>query len=398
MEKYLSIRANTALYVSIFFISLHHVFVYLTNSSILKYTFNLKISEILSIYGAASVFGIIIYLFTIKFNSNKNIKRNIYIATIIEIICLIGMYYFSLNQNIHIFISLFLIHHLLTPYILFNLDSLFEAYTHISDRGKSRGIYLTVWNTPFVIIPLITSVLSIEKLSVVYIASSSLLLPFLFLIFSYIKNPNYSETDVENLGFKLRSKLKNFFEDKLDRNSFILQSILHLYYGFIAIVLPIYLHSIFEFSWNKISLILAIMTSAFVLILIPFGNIEDKKHNEKSIFRLGVTTTILFTFLLIFIKSNFDKETSFLLFAIFLFMSHVGCSLIEISMETSFYKHVTSRDDTALLMFRMARILPYSLGLLALLFILYKIILICITCIVFNHSLIKLIYSNPQSI
>jgi len=163
--------------------------------------------------------------------------------------------------------------------------------------------------------------------------------------------------------------LKNFFGDRLDRGSFIIQSILHLYYGAIAIILPIYLHSVFGFDWDKIGLIFAAMTAPFILIQIPFGNMEDKKHNEKAMLHLGYIIAILFTVLLIFIKPEFDPNISFLLFLAFLFIANAGCSLIEISMESIFYKHVTARDSSALLMFRMARILPYSLGLLAILFV-----------------------------
>lgn len=369
MEKYLSIRANTALYISVFFVAMHHVFVYLTNSSTLKYVFDLKNSEVLSIYGIASIFGICVYLFLMKNNLIKKPKLGIYLATVLEIVALLFMYYSSTHGNINMFIGLFMIHHLLTPYILFNLDVLFEAYTHIKDRGRSRGIYLTVWNIPFIIVPIIMSTFKVDSLNIVYIISSILLLPFFYLVFTYIKNPENIEDTLITSNMKLWEKLKNFFGDKLDRGSFIIQSTLHLYYGATAVILPIYLHSVFNFDWDKIGLIFAAMTAPFILIQIPFGNIEDKKHNEKAMLHLGYIIAILFTVLLIFIKPDLDPNTSFLLFAIFLFVANAGCSLIEISMESIFYKHVTARDSSALLMFRMARILPYSLGLLAILFL-----------------------------
>lgn len=365
MEKYLSIRVQTALYISIFFVSLHHVFVLITNSSTLRFIFGLKASEVLLVYGSASLFGICVYMFLLKYSLIDNIKRNIYIATIIEMLCLGFMYYFTINQNIQAFISLFILHHLITPYIMFNLDTLFESYTHISERGRSRGIYLTVWNIPFVIAPLITSTLKVNELPIVYFTSSLLLLPFLYLIFYYIKNPEI----LRNSSNKLIEKLQVFFKDKLDRNAFIVQFFLHLYYGATVVILPIYLYSVFGFDWDKIGLILAAMTAPFVLIQIPFGNMEDKKHNEKGLFKIGVVTAILFTILVLLISPETDSSISFLLLSLFLFLSHAGCSLIEISTESMFYKHVTARDHTALLMFRMARILPYSLGILALFWI-----------------------------
>lgn len=374
MEKYLSIRVQTALYISILFISLHHVFVYLTNSSIFRFTFGLKTSEVLSIYGLASLFGVCMYLIILKLNiKNNNFKKNIYIAAFIEITCLVLMYYFSINKNLTYFTSLFIIHSILTPFIMYNLDSLFEAYTNIKERGKGRGIYLTVWSIPFVTIPLIMSTLSVYKLPIVYAASSLLMLPFIYMIFTYIKNPKKSDSDnddkKEALNQSVFSMLKSFFSDSLDRKSFFIQTTLHLYYGSIAILLPIYLYTAFGFDWNKIGLILTAMTAPFVLIQIPFGNMEDKKHNEKGLFKIGLAFTIVFSILVLLVDPSLDPNTSFLLLSLFLFLSHSGCSLIEISTESMFYKHVTERDHTALLMFRMARILPYSLGILALFFI-----------------------------
>jgi nitrate/nitrite transporter NarK len=301
-------------------------------------------------------------MFLLKYSLINNIKRNIYIAATIEIICLLSMYYFTQYQNVNIFIGLFIIHQLLTPYIMFNLDTLFESYTHISERGRSRGIYLTAWNIPFVVVPILTSTLSVSELPIVYFISSLLLLPFLFLIFYHIKNPEIF-IDTSN---NLIQKLKSFFKDKLDRKSFIVQSSLHLYYAFLAIMLPIYLHSVFLFDWNRIGLILAAMTSPFILTQIYFGKMEDRKHNEKSLFRIGILIAVFFIILVLMISPEARPETSFILFCVFLFLSHTGCSLIEISTEGMFYKHVTARDHTALLMFRMGRILPYTLGLLAL--------------------------------
>lgn len=365
MEKYLSIRVQTALYISIFFISIHHVFVFIANSSNLRYVFNLKTSQILFVYSIAATFGVFVYLILLKNSLTNNIKRNIYIATVLEILSLISMYYFTIHINTQAFIGLFILHHILTPYIMFNLDALFETYTHISERGKSRGIYLTVWNIPFVIVPLIMSTLTIDKLPIVYMVSSILLLPFLYLIFYYIKNPN----TINNKSQTLREMLDGFFDDNLDRKAFTTQLFLHLYYGATAIMLPIYLYTVFGFDWDKIGLILAAMTAPFVLIQIPFGNMEDKQHNEKGLFKIGLVLTVFFTIMILLISPETSKDISFLLFSLFLFLSHVGCSLIEISTEGMFYKHVTARDHTALLMFRMARILPYSLGILALFWI-----------------------------
>ncbi len=134
-------------------------------------------------------------------------------------------------------------------------------------------------------------------------------------------------------------------------------------------LLRIYLNKYFDFDWDKIGLIFAAMTIPFILIQIPMGNMEDKKHNEKTIFKIGISIVILFSILTLFINPNIGADLSFILLIIFLFMAHIGCSLIEISTESLFYKHVDAKNHNALLMFRATRILPYIFGLIALFFI-----------------------------
>lgn len=366
MQKYIALRIHTALYLSIFFLALHHVFVYFANSSILTYFFKLSIAEVLIVYAIASLTGIFVYLF-LSAHKIKGTRSVIYLFTFIEMLCLISMYFGSTALIPYVFIGAFCIHHLITPYILYNLDILFESYTHMQDRGRGRGIYLTMWNVPFIIVPLILSGLHEQDLPLVYIISFLLLFPFLLFVVSYLQEPEL-EPLLKNTGnVPLLEKLKIFWADALDRKSFITQSVMHLYYGITGVLLPIYLHSYFGYDWDKIGILLAITLVPFVLFQIPFGTMEDKSHNEKKIFAWGVLITIVFTAVALFVKPGTPYNFFFL--ALFLFISRMGCSLMEIAMEGLFYKHVTERDAFALMMFRAGRLVPYSLGLLGLFFI-----------------------------
>ncbi|MES2986019.1 MAG: MFS transporter [Patescibacteria group bacterium] len=362
MQKYIAIRVHTALYLSIFFLALHHVFVYFANSSILKYFFDLSVTEVLLVYGIASLFGIAVYL-TLASIKLKGTKTVMYLFTFAEMICLGAMYFGSIQGNQAVYITAFCLHHLITPYILYNLDILFESYTHIEDRGKGRGIYLTMWNIPFVTVPFILSTLSEQSLPVVYIVSFLLLFPFLFFVYTYLQEPDLTPLTKEIHKLTLEQKLENFWKDKLDRNSFITQSILHLYYGITGVLLPIYLHSYFGYEWDKIGILLAITLIPFILFQIPFGSMEDRVHNEKNVFTWGVIITAVFTAISLLIKPA--TPYNFLLLTLFLFISRIGCSLIEIAMEGLFYKHVNERDAFALMMFRAGRLVPYILGIVA---------------------------------
>lgn len=362
MQKYISIRVHTALYLSVFFLSLHYVFVYFANSSILSFLFNLSLPQVLIIYGASSLFSVLIYLWI----ASKKImptKKSIYIFVILEMICLAIMYNATIYVNPILYILAFCLHHMTTPYLLYKLDTLFESYTHIEDRGKGRGIYMTMWNMPFIIVPMLLSGLKFENLSIVYMVSFLLLLPFLFFVYTYIQEPEENDGEKNNPTKTILQRVVHFWSDRLDRNSFITQSSLHFYYTVTGVFLPVYLYSYFGFEWDKIGILLLISSAPFILFQIPFGSIEDKNHNEKRIFIWGVIITIFFTILGIMVKP--DMSSSFLLLALFLFLSKVGCSLIEIANEGLFYKHVNERNAFALMSFRAGRLVPYILGLLA---------------------------------
>jgi MFS family permease len=220
-----------------------------------------------------------------------------------------------------------------------------------------------MWNMPFIIVPLLLSSLKVDKLPIVYVISALLLLPFIFLIYTYIQEPEQPKGKEEIPSKTVLQRIMHFWSDQLNRKSFITQSLLHLYYAITGVFLPIYLYSYFGFDWDKIGLMLLISSTPFILFQIPFGKLEDKQHNEKKIFIWGIIITIAFTILGLLVKPN--MPLSFLLLALTLFLSKIGCSLIEIAMEGMFYKHVSERNAFALMSFRAGRLFPYVLGLLA---------------------------------
>ena len=361
MQKYISLRVHTALYLSVFFLALHYVFVYFANSSILSFFFNLSLPQVIVTYGLASLCSILVYLWISSRKISKT-KFNLYLFTFLEMAALILMYIGSTEVNLILYVSAFIVHHLTTPYLLYNLDILFESYTHIEDRGKGRGIYMTMWNMPFVIVPLLLSGLKTDELSIVYIVSFLILLPFVFFIYTYIQEPDAADRDIPVKNKTTWERVVHFWSDPLDRKSFITQSILHLYYAVTGVLLPIYLHAYFGFEWDKIGLLLAVSLTPFILFQIPFGSIEDKEHNEKKLFIWGVIVAICFTTVCALVQPG---SYDFILLAMFLFLSRIGCSLIEIATEGMFYKHVTERNEFALMAFRAGRLFPYILGLFA---------------------------------
>jgi MFS family permease len=87
------------------------------------------------------------------------------------------------------------------------------------------------------------------------------------------------------------------------------------------------------------------------------GYIADKYIGEKEILVTGFIILAGSTALMSFVDSN-----SFWIWALVLFMTRVGASMIEIMTETYFFKKITSTDVSIIGAFRMTRPFIYTLS------------------------------------
>ena len=124
-----------------------------------------------------------------------------------------------------------------------------------------------------------------------------------------------------------------------------------------VVYMPIHLHDHIGFDWPTISIIFTIMLLPFILFEIPAGRIADKWCGEKELLSAGFIVTALFTMVIPFILIP-----SFIIWTAILFMTRVGASVVEISTESYFFKHVEGNDADIISFFRMARPLAYIAG------------------------------------
>jgi MFS family permease len=99
------------------------------------------------------------------------------------------------------------------------------------------------------------------------------------------------------------------------------------------------------------------MLLPFVLLEVPAGRIADKMWGEKELLSAGFIITALFTIIIPFLSA-----ASFVLWTIILFATRTGASLIEITTESYFFKHVQGDDADVISFFRMTRPLAYIAG------------------------------------
>ena len=114
--------------------------------------------------------------------------------------------------------------------------------------------------------------------------------------------------------------------------------------------MPIYLIQNIGFSWSEMGIILSIALLPFIIFQIPIGKIEDQKHDEKMLLIVGFLIMSISVAMMPFIV-----EKSFVFWAVILFVSRIGASIVEVSTETYFFKHVKSTNAGYISLFRMTR-------------------------------------------
>ncbi len=237
------------------------------------------------------------------------------------------------------------------------LDIFLEVYTDGPHVGTVRGLYSATLNASWVIGPLLGTMLinGTENYRNTYIAGLAMLLPLAYLMyrnFPKFHDPNYIHLSPLQL---VKHVSHNMNWVKLFFANFILQ----VFYAWMVVYSPIYLHEVIGFSWENIGIILTVMLLPFPLLQYPLGKISDKK-GQKGIMALGFGFMGLATIFLSFVTS-----TSVLVWAIGLLLTRIGAAAAEVMMETYFFKTVSPRDSAALGLFRVTRPLAYFFAPLA---------------------------------
>jgi MFS family permease len=264
-----------------------------------------------------------------------------------------GLFYGLITSTSPIKLSiLFIIQYSIVALIGLSLDIFLEGYTsNHANVGKIRGLYASTLNASWVIAPLIGSLLinGTENYRNTYIAAFLMLFPLAYLIyknFPRFKDPHYSHPSPWQL-IKHISQNSNW--DKL----FVANTILQTFYSWMVIYSAVYLNKYVGFGWEQIGIILVIMLIPFPLIQYPLGKIADEKYGEKEIMVAGFIIMGMSTISLAFISGK-----SLFVWALFFFITRIGAAMVEMMIETYFFKTVPPKDTPVLSMFRITR--PFS--------------------------------------
>jgi len=265
-------------------------------------------------------------------------------------------------------IPAFIVYASILTLIYFNFDVFLESYSSDKTTGSTRGSFLTILNIAILISPLIAgALLTNGDYWKIYLLAAGLMTMLIALLpghFSKFKDPKY-----ERVPFwkTLRMVLKN-----VDlRNIFVANMFLRFFFAWMVIYSPIYLHQHIGFEWSTLGIIFTLMLLPFVLFELPAGRLADSRYGEKEIMTLGFIIMGLATMSIIFIN-----EPIFWVWVFVLFVSRIGASLVEITTESYFFKHVDGNDANIIGFFRNNRPIAYTtapiLASIVLLFVPFK--------------------------
>lgn len=353
------------IFISVFLLSFHFFFIYFVNSTYVTAYVGEKM--VVFIYAIGALLNVGLFLVAPKILRKFGIVKTTLAITTLEGLSVILM---AFPFHISVAIGAFLLHMTVATVLIYCIDMLLEQYTRKGEIGSMRGMYLTMWNIPPLITPFIAGLILGDRANVylidignmavkalhnagfwkVYLISAIFLIPFAIIIkvnFSKFKDPVYPLMAV-------RQTLKSFYKNHNIFDIFADRLLLNLYFAWMVIYLPIYLNEYIGFTWNQIGILFSIMLLPYILLERTIGKIQDKKHDEKEILIWG-----FFLLALGSIVQPFITTPNFGVWAIILFVSHVGAAFVEISTESYFFRHVSPTNSTYIGLFRMTRTLPY---------------------------------------
>lgn len=280
---------------------------------------------------------------------------NYFLTKIVLVIYGASLLALSIADNtLAVFIS-FIFLSISSNLIWINMDVFVESFSSDAKTGRIRTTYFTFINLGWILAPLLSSYLiKGGDYSWPFLAAALVLIPFFFIFFYHAHG---LQDKVKYHKINIRRTLLGIWHNHNLRGVFSLSLLLNLFFNTAVVFIPIYLHLNLGIGWDKLGLIFAFMLLPFIIFEIPAGIIADKRLCEKEIFQIGFSILIISLVAFFWVKSG-----SVIIWALLLFFSRVGASLIEAMRESYFFRIVDVEDVEYINFFRTTAPLGYLLG------------------------------------
>ena len=260
------------------------------------------------------------------------------------------------------------------------LDIFIEHFGNKHTVGTTRGIYLTILNSAWVISPLITSILITQEGGYRTIYLLSFLATIIMTIGMFFSVKTFSDKSYKKMPFL--ETYKDLEKNPHMRAVMMVNFILQFFYVWMVIYAPIYLYKHIGLGWDQLGLIFTIMLVPFVVFGLLVGILIDKfKVHKTNLLYLGFIILSISTCII-----TFTTTKNILIWAVILFATRVGASIVETTSEIYFFTHAKEEDSHLLGFFRdmspVAYIVAPLLGTVVFLFFPFKYLFLILSLII----------------
>ncbi len=270
---------------------------------------------------------------------------------LLQIILLLTL---SSSNTLLIIAPIFILYWTVIPLLRFNLDIFLESQSTDETTGSTRGAFLTSANIAWVFAPAIAGfILTNGDYWKIYLTASLFILPIFYLTRTKLKG--FQDPKYDKVPFW--STLREIYQRKNVFKIFMANILLWFFYSWMVIYIPIYLHEYMGFEWSQLGIMFTIMLLPFALFQFPVGRLADTKWGEKEFLTFGFIVMAITVSILPFITS-----TNFWIWALALFATRIGASIVEIMTETYFFKKIDGTDAHILGIFRNNRSIAYIIA------------------------------------
>jgi MFS family permease len=303
------------------------------------------------IYIAEAILAIFGFVFMPNLLKKFGNFRIAFSLLLLEIISLLGL---TLYHNIFA-ASVFMVTSIVgLTFLSFSFDIFLEGYSFDKSTGQTRGIYMTFVNLAWVFAPLLAGfILSDGAYWKIYLFALIIILPVFVILNTALSGFKDSQYVLSN-PFKTFSEL---YKNKNLLNIFLACFFLQIFYSWMTIYTPIYLHTNLGLDWRSIGIIFGIMLLPFVFVQFPAGKLADSKLGEKEMLSVGFIIMSLAT-----VAIYFTTGTNLLVWGLILFGTRVGAAVVEIMCDVYFFKKVDNQNANIISFYRMARPFAYIFG------------------------------------
>lgn len=338
MNKILTIRR---MYILSFIFSLHIAISAYVNSNFLTGIINEDYVGIL--YTIAFLLTLILLIKSSTILKNFGNRKLVLAFLFINMISLVGL---ILSNNPYIIGTSFILFSMTNTLVFFCIDIFIEHFGTKETIGRTHGLYLMILNIAWVLSPLFSTFLITKEggyraIYIIAFLMVSIMTMGLVLGTKSFKDKTYIKTPF----------LETFKYLKTNNHMLaivIINFLLQFFYVWMVIYTPIYLYNHLGFTWDQIGVVFTIMLIPFVILEFPIGVLIDKYNlNKKTLLYIGFSIMTVFTLLISFLSTY-----SLVIWAIVLFMTRVGASMIEATTEIYFFTNIKEEESNLLGMYR----------------------------------------------